>query len=166
MSHRQRFKKPHVCDCEKRMSMDNNVGGGNSDVGMRVTLPSLLVKTGCRERQVDRTDALGRCKASHDCRTSTMVSLRVHKRCTSATSLRTFSANKFRKKVASSLTARSAASSMVLKSTPAATVTADKNTATSVTLLSGSSRSSTIPATVLCMYLLAQSSAALGMIYV
>ena len=84
--HRLRFEKPHGCDWESRMSMDTNVGGGVFDVRVGVALSSVLVQEACRAlSQENGDDAVGRCGASHDCRKSRMLSLRVHKRCTSET---------------------------------------------------------------------------------
>ena len=43
VSHRRRFKKPHGCDPESRMSMGKKVGGVSSVVGLDVALLLLVL---------------------------------------------------------------------------------------------------------------------------
>ena len=161
-SRRRRFKKPHGCDCESRMFMDTNLGcGGESlDAGARVDI--FAVEAGWRQKVDAVMVDFGRCGANHACKNSASAALCVPRRCTSAMSLREFSAKSSCKKSETWLTACAAPSRMVAISVPVAIVTAESSTATSVKLASGRSLSSTDVAKVFSMYLMAQSKAAGG----
>ena len=162
-SRRRRFKKPHGCDCERRMFMDTKFGGGEETLDADAGVVIFAVEAGWRQKVEAVMVVFGRCGANHACKKSASAALCVPKRCTSAMSLREFSAKSSCKKSETWLAACAASSCMVMIPVPLAIATAESSTATSVKLASGSSLSSIDVANVLSMYLMAQSKAASGM---
>ena len=97
-SRRRRFKKPHGCDCESRMFMDTNLGCGDETLDAGAGVDIFAVEAGWRQKVEAVMVVFGRCGANHACKKSASVAFCVPKRCTSAISLRDFSAKSSCKK--------------------------------------------------------------------